>query len=226
MSEVDFNTLQSLGLAKQNTTADKNKSDSDLGQGDFLKLMVTQLNNQDPMKPMESGDFLGDIAQFSAVTGIDELNTSFSEFASSLSNDQALQAANLVGRKVSVPLQAGILTAGGTIDGELTLPASSPDVSIKITDSVGQIVRTIPLGTQSAGPVAFSWDGKFEDGTVAPPGLYNVDGQARIDGQNFELDALITADVESVTLGGVGKSLQLNLSGLGSVPFSNVSRIF
>lgn len=227
MPEVDFSTLQSLGLAKQNTTAaEKSKSSGDLGQDDFLKLMVTQLNNQDPLKPMDSGDFLGQIAQFSTVTGIEGLQTSFSEFASSLSNDQGLQAANLVGRRVSVPLQAGALTAGGTIDGELTLPASSPDVTIRITDQAGQVVRTIPLGTQSAGPVAFSWDGKFADGTVAPPGLYNVDGQARIDGQNFELDALIVADVESVTLGGVGKSLQLNLSGLGSVPFSNISRIF
>ncbi len=226
MSEVDFSTLQSLGLAKQNTVADAKKSSNDLAQGDFLKLMVTQLNNQDPMKPMESGDFLGQMAQFSTVSGIGDLQTSFAEFASSVSNDQALQAANLVGRRVSVPLQAGALTAGSSIDGELTLPASSPDVSIKITDTAGQIIRTIPLGTQSAGPVAFSWDGTRSDGTIAPPGVYNVDAQARIDGQNFELDTQISADVESVTLGGLGKPLQLNLSGLGSVPFSNVSRIF
>lgn len=77
MSEVDFNTLQSLGLAQQSTATNTSKSNSDLGQGDFLKLMVTQLNNQDPMKPMESGDFLGQMAQFSTVTGIDGLNTSF-----------------------------------------------------------------------------------------------------------------------------------------------------
>ena len=134
MSEVDFNTLQSLGLAQQSTATNTSKSNSDLGQGDFLKLMVTQLNNQDPMKPMESGDFLGQMAQFSTVTGIDGLNTSFSEFASSVSNDQALQAANLVGRRVNVPLQAGVLTTGGSIDGELTLPTSSPDVqSILLT---------------------------------------------------------------------------------------------
>lgn len=224
-NNIDFSALQNLGLAKQ-STVEPAENKSDLGQGDFLKLMVTQLNNQDPMKPMESGDFLGQIAQFSTVTGIGDLQTSFSEFASSVSNDQALQAANLVGRRVSVPLQAGALTAGGAIDGELTLPASSPDVSINITDQLGRIVKTIPLGTQSAGPVAFSWDGKRSDGSVAEPGLYNVDAQARIDGQNFELDTQISADVESVTLGGLGKALQLNLSGLGSVPFSNVSRIF
>lgn len=225
MSEVDFNTLQSLGLAKQGSGEAAKKS-GDLGQGDFLKLMVTQLNNQDPMKPMESGDFLGQIAQFSTVSGIGDLQTSFAEFASSVSNDQALQAANLVGRRVSVPLQAGVLAAAGSIDGELTLPASSPDVVINISDQAGQLIKTIPLGTQSTGTVPFSWDGTRADGTSAAPGLYNIDARARIDGQNFELDTQISANVESVTLGGLGKPLQLNLSGLGSVPFSNVSRIF
>jgi len=224
-NQVDFSALHSLGLANQSPTVDNSKK-SDLGQGDFLKLMVTQLNNQDPMEPMENGDFLGQIAQFSTVNGIGDLQKSFSEFASSISNDQALQAANLVGRQVSVPLPAGVLAEGGSIAGELTLPASSPDVSIRITDQSGQIVKTLPLGSQSAGAVPFTWDGKRADGTVAPPGLYNIDGQARIDGQNFELDAQIAANVESVTLGGLGKPLQLNLTGLGSVPFSSVSRIF
>lgn len=222
---VDYSALQNLGLAKANTS-NVTEAESDLGQADFLKLMVTQLNNQDPLEPMDNGDFLGDIAQFSAVSGIGELNTSFSEFASSLSNDQALQAASLVGRQVSAPLQTGILVAGESITGELTLPASSPDVFIQITDQSGQIVKTLPLGTQSAGSVPFVWDGKKADGSMAPPGLYDIDAQARIDGQNFELDAHLVADVESVTLGGPGKALQLNLAGLGSVPFTSVSKIF
>jgi len=222
-NQIDFSALQNLGLAKQSTAADSKQGD--LGQEDFLKLMVTQLNNQDPMSPMENGDFLGQIAQFSTVSGIGDLQASFSDFASSISNDQALQAANLVGRRVSVPLQSGVLNAGGSIDGELTLPASSPDVSINITDQNGQLIKTISLGSQTAGPVPFSWDGNLADGSAAAPGAYNISAQARIDGQNFELDTQVLADVESVTLGGLGKSLQLNLSGLGSVPFTDISRI-
>ena len=225
MPEVDFNTLQSLGLAS-NQTQNTNSTSSDLGQGDFLKLMVTQLNNQDPLDPQDSGAFLGQIAQFSTVTGIQDLQGSFSDFASSIANDQALQAANVVGRKVIVPLQAGILTDGGTIAGELGLPASSPDVSIKISDQFGQLIKTINLGSQVAGPVPFTWDGLKEDGTPAAPGQYSIDAQARIDGQNFDLDTQLVADVESVTLGGVGGGLKLNLAGLGSVDFSSVTRIF
>jgi len=197
-NQVDLSTLQSLGLASKSAETAA-KKEGDLGQDDFLKLMVTQLKNQDPMKPMESGDFLGQIAQFSTVTGIGELNSSFSEFSSSLSNDQALQAANLVGRRISAPLQAGALTAGGSIDGELTLPAGSPDVVVNITDQSGQLIKTMSLGSQAAGPVLFSWDGKLADGSAATPGTYNVNAQARIDEQNFELDTQILADVESVT---------------------------
>jgi len=98
-------------------------------------------------------------------------------------------------------------------------------VVVNITDQSGQLIKTMSLGSQAAGPVLFSWDGKLADGSAASPGAYNVNAQARIDGQNFELDTQILADVESVTLGGLGKSLQLNLSGLGSVPFSDISRI-
>ena len=223
MPEVDFNTLQSLGLT---TPIQDKKPESDLGQGDFLKLMVTQLNNQDPLDPQDSGAFLGQIAQFSTVTGIQDLQSSFTDFASSIANDQALQAANLVGRKVIVPLESGILSDGGTIQGELSLPASSPDVSIKITDQSGQVVQSINLGSQVAGPVPFVWNGLKADGTSAPAGQYSVDAQARIDGQNFDLDTQLVADVESVTLGGVGRGLQLNLANQGSVDFSDVTRIF
>ncbi|MBL4743366.1 MAG: flagellar hook assembly protein FlgD, partial [Cycloclasticus sp.] len=131
-SEVDFSALQSLGLVNS-SVSESSKSNGDLGQADFLKLMVTQLENQDPLEPMDNGDFLGQMAQFSTVSGIGDLQNSFSEFAASISNDQALQAANLIGRRVSVPLQTGVLADGGVIEGELTLPASSPDVSINIT---------------------------------------------------------------------------------------------
>jgi len=224
MANVDFSRIQNLGLAQQEQVKDATK-ESDLGQGDFLKLMVTELNNQDPLEPMDNGDFLGQIAQFSTVTGIEGLQTSFSDFASSLSSDQALQASSLIGRSVFAPLREGLLTEGGSIDGELTLPTSSGDVLVKITDASGQLISSIPLGTQEAGPLQFTWDGTKANGERAPAGSYFIDAQALIDGQNFELDTNLLAEVDSVTLATLGKGLQLNLKDLGSVSFSDVSRI-
>jgi len=224
MANVDFSRIQSLGLAQQEQVK-STSSESDLGQGDFLKLMVTELNNQDPLEPMDNGDFLGQIAQFSTVTGIEDLQTSFADFASSLSSDQGLQASSLIGRSVFAPLSEGVLTEGGSINGELALPTSSGDVSIKITDASGQLIKTISLGTQAAGPVPFSWNGTKENGEFAPAGSYSVSAQALIDGQNFELDTNLLAEVDSVTLASAGKGLQLNLIGQGSVSFSDISRI-
>ena len=223
MNDFNFDAIKDLGLA---TTKTANvKKDTSLGQEEFLKLMVTQLKNQDPLEPMENGDFLAQMAQFSTVSGIGDLQTSFSDFASSVANDQALQAANLVGRNVFVPLEEGLLPAGGTIQGELELPASSSDVNLRVYDSNGQLIRTVPLGMQGAGPVQFVWDGKLDDGTYANPGAYRIEALARLDGENFGLETNLMAQVESVTLGGVGRGLELNLTGLGSVGINSVSRI-
>lgn len=217
----DYSTVQNLGLtAPQQTSTTRNE----LGQEDFLELMVTQLKNQDPLNPMENGEFLSQIAQFSAVTGIEELNDSFSGLSSSISSDQGLQAANLVGRTVVVPSDAAVLAAGGTVQGEISLPVSTPNLSITITDSNGELVRKLELSTQQAGQVPFSWDGLLEDGTYADPGVYQITAEATVGGENRGLLTQVRADVASVTLGG-SQGLILNLAGLGSYQFSDVQQI-
>ena len=95
----DNSALEALGLRTTEALKATEKKD-DLGLDTFLELMTTQLKNQDPMKPMENGQFLGQIAQFASVTGLQQLNDSFSDLTSSLSSSQALQAGNLVGKTV------------------------------------------------------------------------------------------------------------------------------
>jgi len=84
----------------------------DLGLNDFFKLMVTQLKNQDPMKPLENGEFLSQIAQFGTVSGIDKLNKTFEGLAANLTSGQAIQAGNLIGREVLVPGGVAALAPG------------------------------------------------------------------------------------------------------------------
>jgi hypothetical protein len=103
MAGIDATTLEQAGLARA-PTADARANDK-LGQEQFLKLMITQLNNQDPFKPLESGEFLGQLAQFGTVSGIQDLQQSFQGLAGSMQSNQALQAAGLVGRSVYVPAQ-------------------------------------------------------------------------------------------------------------------------
>ena len=85
------------------------RSNDELGQEDFLTLMISQFRNQDPFEPMDNGDFLGQLAQFGTVSGIENLNSAFAGLAGSIQSEQALQAANLVGRDVLAATDIGPL---------------------------------------------------------------------------------------------------------------------
>ncbi|QPK61907.1 flagellar hook assembly protein FlgD [Methylomonas sp. LL1] len=226
MTSSITDTFNSLGLATTSSGSSTKAEKQSLGQEEFLKLLTTQLTHQDPMKPMENGDFLGQMAQFSTVSGIQELQASFKDFATSMNSDQALQAAGLVGRYVSAPSQEALLGAGGNVSGDFELPSSSTNVSLKIINSkTGETVRELDLGTQAAGTTAFEWDGKDKDGNFADPGVYKVEASAWLDGKNTVLATNIKSKVGSVTMGSGSTGLQVNLTGLGSVKFNQIKQI-
>lgn len=219
--QISLDTLKDLGLTQSSPVKTRNQ----LGQEEFLKLMTTQLTHQDPGKPLESGDFLAQIAQFSTVSGIKDLQDSFAQFAKSARSDQGLQAGYLVGRDVLVPAKEGLLAAGGSLEGQLTVPGPASNVTVEILDSNGQTVKKIELGSQSDGNVAFNWDGSTTGGGFADPGSYSLRASAVINGTNTGLDSLIRSNVESVTLGRGGSGIIVNVAGIGPVSFSDVQEI-
>lgn len=220
---IDLSTLQDLGLTSFETSTPKR---NELGQEEFLKLMTTQLTNQNPLKPMENGDFLAQMAQFGTVSGIQDLQKSFSEFSASISSDQALQAASLVGRQIIAPGNEALLAAGGEVEGVLEMPSGSTIVNVKIIDSAtGEVVRNLDMGSQSAGSVPFMWDGIGDDGLFADPGIYRVQAEAVIGGENIALGTQINSMVESVTMGNSQHGLLINLAGLGSIEFNKINQI-
>ncbi len=195
----------------------------ELGQEEFLQLMLTQLENQDPFKPMESGEFLGQLAQFGTVTGLGELQQSFESLSGSLISDQALQAASLVGRSVTIESSEGLLKTDSPLTGAVELPLNSPSVSVQVLDAAGQIIRQLELGSHPEGIVGFRWGGETDTGLPAPPGRYFLSAQY-FNGQEMQsASTLINASVESVTVGAGG--LAINLEGLGVVPFDTVREI-
>ena len=120
MSEIDANNIYTqLGLNKPSDQ--KTRANDELGQAQFLELMTAQLQYQDPLKPMENGDFLGQMAQFGTVSGINDLNTTVSSMNASFQSNQALQASTLVGRRVMVPSQTAFLKDGEPLIGSVDL---------------------------------------------------------------------------------------------------------
>ena len=201
------------------------KRNDELGQSDFLTLMITQFRNQDPFKPMENGDFLAQLAQFSTVNGIESLNSSFSGLASSIRGEQALQAANLVGRKVMAVTDTGYLPDGGTINGVIELESSASTVQIDIVDDSGALLRTIDLGQQPAGLARFTWDGRDAGGDLVGEGHYRLNARVVRGSEVESTPTAIESHIESVTLGQFGNQMLLNLAGGGSMSLAQVYQI-
>jgi flagellar basal-body rod modification protein FlgD len=212
-------TFSNLGLALQQSDTNKR---TELGQDAFLKLMTAQMKNQDPFKPMESGEFLGQIAQFSTVSGIQQMQQSLAGLSAALTSNQTLQAANLVGHGVMVEGDSAYLFAEGGMSASATLEASGA-VAVDIVDASGQVVRRMDLGVRPAGDVNFTWDGLDESGARLPEGRYGVRATSLTGGSTAALDTQVLGMVSSVTLGSAG--LSLNLYGMDPVALSAVREI-
>lgn len=198
---------------------------SGLDQADFMSLLVAQIENQDPTKPMDASQFMDQLTQLSTVNGIQDLNTSFNGLADKLSSDQSLQAANLVGRDVLIPGGQGVLDAKGAMSGSVTLPQSASELSLKIYNTQGVEVRNLTLGGYAAGEVQFKWDGFYDDGNPAGAGNYNIVAEAFIDGNQQAVQVALDTRVDSVTLNQDGTGTTLNLAGGATVPLSSVQQI-
>lgn len=213
-------------LVGGNRTADGSTrvgSGEELGKSQFLELMIAQMSHQDPLDPAKNEDFIAQLAQFSTVEGIENLNTSFAAMAASLQSSMATDAAALVGRRVVVPTNTASLESEGGIVGSIEVPRGSAEIIVDITSASGELVRRINLGAQPAGRLDFGWDGTLPGGSASPAGFYNVTAYGTFDGERAELTVNMPDRVVSVSLGMNG--VTANLAGGGSVPASQIKEI-
>lgn len=199
--------------------------DPELGSDDYLTLMVAQIQNQDPFSPMENGQFVAELAQFSTVSGIEDLNQNFSTLAASISSDQTLQASGLIGREVLLDQPTGYLESGQALGGAVDVPVQSAGVTVSVRDVSGALVRQINLGGRGAGLARFEWDGRDAAGQLMPSGQYTFDATVNVDGQAQAAPALARSRVNSVSLDPQGAGLTLNFSGLDALSLSQVREI-
>ena len=218
----DAKLFSDLGLS---APVQDNSKRNELGQEDFLKLMTTQLQSQDPFKPADNAEFMSQLAQFGTVTGIEDLKTEIQNLAGSLVSNQTFQAAGMLGRTVLIPASHAVLEQGGVIEGAVELPNAVSSLNIGIYDPAGQLVKNVSLGSQAPGMVSFDWDGLATDGKVVPPGRYEIRAEASSGGINEAFEVLIADEVQSVSLPAAGAALTMELAGLGKVNFSDIRQI-
>ncbi len=205
-------------------TAENADISQSLGQEDFLKLMVAQVQNQDPFAPMENGDFIGQMAQFSSVDGINAMNDSLEKMSAAFSQGQSLQAASLVGRQVVAPSATANLTTGTPMQGEIELTESVSSLGLEIRDQSGVLVQTLDLGAQVPGRIAFSWDGNNIEGKQQLDGKYFINASAQVGGETKGYTTLTAIKVDSVSLAG-GTTPQLYLANGTNIGLDKVEQI-
>lgn len=174
----------------------------------FLKLLVTQLKNQDPLNPMENAQLTSQLAQMSTVSGIEKMNATLQTMLAQSSAGQMMQAAGMVGRWALTP--AGSLPAGeGPAAFAVELPSSAASVQVLVTDAAGTVVRTIDLGAQPGGLHDAAWDRLDDAGRPAPAGAYQVRVVAANGSAPVPASTLVYEQVGGVVPGAAGVSLDL-----------------
>jgi len=215
-------STESTGLTQANELTERK---TELNQEDFFALLTTQLAQQDPFKPLDNTEFVAQMAQFSSLESLQAMQDSFSDLASSMSSNQALQASALVGRTVLIPSNVASFDGSSDVEGMVALSSPATNAVLRIEDEAGQLIKTIELGDLEQGPNEFIWDGTDENGFSVAPGYYQMSVSGSVYGSETSLPTGVYARVDSVNLGGSQGGIYLNLDGLGSVNLDDVSQI-
>ncbi len=197
----------------------------EMGQKEFLLLFTTQLQNQNPLDPMENEAFVAQLAQFSQLEATVTMGDKMTELADAMMGERMLQGSTLLGKRVAVPNGPAILKGGAPISGIITVPNGADNVELNIYSNAGQLVRTIPYGRQMPGDVTVRWDGMNAQGTTMPDGPYRIIATVKSKGEVTQVPISTPDTVKSVTFSAEANDLVLEVSSGGTVNFSQVKRI-
>ncbi len=225
---TDFDTtLSSLGIARSGTTtttAASNTGTTSMDQADFLTLMTAQLKNQDPFDPVDNSEMVAQMAQISSSSGISEMNTTLKAIADKLGTTSLGDAIGYVGKTVLTAGDTAYPRTSGGLAGAVSLGGDATQVSVTIQSSTGETLKTIDLGAQDAGAVAWDWDGTTDSGDAAGDAPFTIKVTATGTDGSVDATPLVWAPVTTVSLGTDGTPV-LTLPGIGQVPLSAVWQV-
>ena len=213
MSVIDSLQTSTAGAA----AAAAGKKDDPVSEDRFLKLLVAQMKNQDPLNPLDNAQVTSQMAQISTVSGIDKLNTTVQGLNRQFVQMQALQGASLVGRDVILPGDKLAPNDAGLVQGGFELGSSADSVKIEILNAGGHVIDSIDVGAESSGRHGFEWTPKA--GVDASLGnSFRI--VAKLGTANVPATPLMRDRVDAVVTG--GDFLTLELRSNGSVPYSQI----
>lgn len=218
-----MNTIQpKSGAANTAVTAANAQTDTKKMSSDFMKMLVAQMQYQDPTKPVDSAQMTSQLAQISTVDGINKLNDTMSSLAKGLQGNVISQAASMIGRDVLVPGNNISLTQGSAKFG-VQMPASADAVNVSILDNSGKTVKVMSMGPQAAGNLPITWNGTNVNGESLQSGNYTFQVSATSNGKALRSVPLERAGVASVT--NTAEGVSLNLTNNKSILAADVQQI-
>jgi len=221
-----MNSVQSTNsqtVSSITTTGITAKKEAENTQDRFLKLLVTQMKNQDPLKPLDNAEVTSQLAQISTVSGIDKLNTTLKLLSSDYEDSQSIAATAMIGRDAFVPGRSIQLEKNAAIAGiELAQPVD--ELKVTISDSHGVAIRNIDLKAYPAGISTIGWDGETDSGAKAADGEYTFEVSATQGGKDIKVNTLALGSVNSISHGEQGTLLDMGK--LGLVSLSDIKQVF
>ncbi|WP_263080835.1 hypothetical protein [Endozoicomonas sp. Mp262] len=216
MAIQGISTQQANQLSGQ--TSGASVTEDALDKSQFLKLLLAQIKNQDPLNPQDNSEFTSQLAQITSVENLESLNSQISGLTSSLQLTQSLSAQALIGKMVLAPANVIQLDDGGGLTGEVHIPEDTDLLTLYVLDEQGNEVDKISMGDVDPGAMTFS-------SVELPAGVYSITAVANVDGENVNAPVNLAAKVESVTIPGNGQDTLLSLKGIGKISLSSIQTI-
>lgn len=221
-SQIDSNVISKVN--QQEKVQVKGSASEELSSN-FMTLLITQLQNQDPLNPLENAELTSQLAQINTVSGIENLNKTMTSITDQINASQQMQATVLINRGVLVPGDRVLVGENGASTPfgiELDYPADQ--VMVTMLDGSGAVIREFDLGSVKAGTESFNWDGKLADGSFAPEGAYRIRVEATNGGQHIPVNSLHYGLVQGVSTTDDG--IMLDLGGAyGRVPLTDIRQV-
>jgi flagellar basal-body rod modification protein FlgD len=201
------------------------KTSEDMGKQDFLTLFTAQLQNQNPLEPVKNEAFVAQLAQFSQLEALTNMQGSLDSFVTSMSGERMLNSASLIGKKVAISDAATLLTSGSSMDASIDLPMGASGVQINVHDSQGRLVQELIAGPQMPGSTAVTWNGKDAANNPVPTGLYRLSAVAVVNGQTTPVSVSTLSTVRAISTNPGDGSVSVEVDGGKTLLLSDVKRV-
>jgi flagellar basal-body rod modification protein FlgD len=195
------------------------KKATGMNKDDFLKLFIAQLQHQDPLNPMDGTEFIGQLAQLTQVEQAYNTNTNLQSLITAQNSNNTLSAVSFLGTTATAKGSEVELAAGRTPEILFKLSSKAADVSVDITDTAGNVVRTLSVGAGTQGLNSTTWDGLGNAGQPLSTGVYGFNVRAVTNGTKIDSVPLVKGKVDGVSLDGT--TPVISMGGI-SVPITDI----